>query len=249
MSDEVVHPPTWKPGARVVVLTGAGISQESGIRTFRDGDGLWEEHRIEDVATPSAWRRDPELVWRFYQLRRAQLQEVAPNPAHHALRTLEDALADRLMIITQNVDDLHERAGSTRLIHMHGELRKLRCEWCGVVDVRMEPGHLIPTQYVPCVSCEHDRMRPHIVWFNEVPFGMDDILERTATCDIFVSIGTSGHVHPAAGLIDLAKRNGARCIGVNLEPPRNLAKYDEFHLGRAGEMLPDLIDAWIGNSM
>ena len=235
----------FKKDTRVVILTGAGISAESGIRTFRASDGLWEDHRIEDVATPFAWMRDPELVWGFYQGRRRQLLEVSPNPAHEALVALEQFLEDGYQLITQNVDDLHSRAGSKKLIHMHGELRKLRCEKCEEVFVAMDDEHL-RDEYVACPNCGEVPVRPHIVWFHEMPLHMRDIDRAVADCDVFIAIGTSGHVYPAAGLLGIAQACGAHCIGINLDPPENVALFDEFHQGKAGELLPDLVNSWIG---
>lgn len=239
---------TWRfePGTRVVILTGAGISAESGIRTFRAADGLWENHRIEDVATPMAWQRDPDLVWNFYQGRRRQLFEVEPNPAHHALVELERRLGDGFLLITQNVDDLHGRAGSENLIHMHGELRRLRCEVCAEVIDTMADAHLTE-EWVACPSCGNDRLRPHIVWFHEMPFQMRQIDFAVSECDVFIAIGTSGHVYPAAGLLGIAQSCGAHCIGINLDPPENVGLFDEFHQGRAGELLPGLVDVWLGS--
>ena len=225
---------------KVVILTGAGISAESGIKTFRDNDGLWENYRIEDVATPQAWQRNPRLVWQFYQARRRQLTEVQPNPAHEALSELEQYLGDNFLLITQNVDDLHSRAGSNKLIHMHGELALLRCENCLEIFAMMEE-HQLTDDYVECPSCDNDRLRPHIVWFHEVPLRLEEIYLAVEECDVFITIGTSGHVYPAAGLIDVAKSNGARCIGVNLEPPLNIDMHDEFYQGKAGEILPELV--------
>ncbi len=226
--------------SKVVVLTGAGISAESGIKTFRDADGLWENHAIEEVATPYAWQANPQLVWQFYQARRRQLLEVEPNMAHQALVKLEEFLGDNFLLITQNVDDLHGRAGSKNLIHMHGELRVLRCESCNEVFDYMEPEHL-GADYVACENCASERLRPHIVWFHEMPLKMPEIYAAVEDCDIFITIGTSGHVYPAAGLIDIAKQSGALCIGVNLDHPLNLAQHDDFLLGRAGEILPKLV--------
>ncbi|MEC7437046.1 MAG: NAD-dependent deacylase [Candidatus Thermoplasmatota archaeon] len=228
---------------RVVVLTGAGISAESGIRTFRANDGIWENHRIEDVATPFAWERDPRLVWRFYQGRRRQLLDVNPNSAHEALVSLESYL-DEFLLITQNVDDLHSRAGSEKLIHMHGELRKLRCEMCGEIIDAMDDEHL-QDQYVKCVQCTNERLRPHIVWFHEMPLRMDEIYDAVGECDVFIAIGTSGHVYPAAGLLSIAKDTGAHCIGINLDPPENVILFDEFHQGLAGELVPALVTKWM----
>tara|TARA_Y100000814_G_scaffold185147_1_gene135460 strand:+ start:25 stop:747 length:723 start_codon:yes stop_codon:yes gene_type:complete len=231
--------------ARVVILTGAGISAESGIQTFRASDGLWENHRVEDVATPHAWQRDPKLVWGFYQGRRCQLLEVEPNPAHESLVVLEEYLDD-FLLITQNVDDLHSRAGSTKLIHMHGELQKLRCEVCGEVIVAMDESDL-QDEYVACPGCSSERLRPHIVWFHEMPLCMREIDAAVADCDVFIAIGTSGHVYPAAGLLGIAQACGAHCIGVNLDPPQNVEFFDEFHQGKAGEILPALVRKWTGD--
>jgi len=229
---------------RVVVLTGAGISAESGIRTFRDNNGLWENHRVEDVATPRAWAQDPELVWRFYQARRRQLNEVQPNPAHEALAALAHGI-DSFTLITQNVDDLHERGGSPDVIHMHGQLRTLRCETSQQSEVRMEETDLSDT-FATCHCCsEPSRMRPDIVWFGEMPMFLQEIYEAVDACDVFIVVGSSGHVYPAAGLVNEAKAGGAHTILVNAEPPQNADAFDETHIGKAGELLPSLIDAWL----
>ncbi len=228
---------------KVVILTGAGISAESGIQTFRASDGLWEEHRIEDVATPEGWQRNPEMVWGFYQGRRRQLLDVVPNPAHDSLVQLEKYLGDNLLLITQNVDDLHSRAGSENLIHMHGELRKLRCESCDFIIEAMGDVHL-QDEFVGCSKCQTGRLRPHIVWFTEMPFEMEKINTSVFECDVFIAIGTSGHVYPAAGLLTIARLQGAYCIGVNLDPPENVDLFDEFHQGQAGELLPSLVEGW-----
>ena len=233
----------WTKETKVVILTGAGISAESGIRTFRASDGLWEEHRIEDVATPMGWERNPQLVWDFYQARRNQLFEVEPNPGHTALTTLEDHLDD-MLLVTQNVDNLHERAGSKNLIHIHGELEKLRCEECHHVEVMMEPQDL-GSSFVSCPVCSNTMMRPHIVWFHEMPMQMAEIEKALNQCDVFISIGTSGHVYPAAGFLASAKQRGSYCIGINLDAPLNYDLFDEFHQGKAGEILPELVHQWI----
>lgn len=224
----------------LVVMTGAGISADSGVRTFRDAGGLWEGHRPEDVATPEAWDADPELVWRFYQARRAQLAEVEPNPAHHALAEAARTMAtqgDRLTLITQNVDDLHERAGS-EAIHMHGELAQLRCEMCGhkVRDLaQTDPA------FLPCTSCRHPRLRPDIVWFGEVPFHLDAIERAMVDCTEFVAIGTSGQVWPAAGMLHAARSAGARTWVQALEVPANAETEDTFVEGRAAEVVPAMM--------
>lgn len=227
----------------VVVLTGAGISAESGVRTFRDNGGLWENHRVEDVATPEAWVSDQSLVWRFYQERRNQLLEVLPNPAHFALAQLESK-TESFTLITQNVDDLHERGGSESVIHMHGRLQTLRCETTGLSEVRMGE-HDLGGDFVLCNCCAvSSRMRPDIVWFGEIPMEMDVIYREVEKCDVFIVIGSSGHVYPAAGLVDLANSNDAHTILVNLELPINGGDFDEVHIGKAGEILPDLVENW-----
>jgi NAD-dependent deacetylase len=201
----------------LVILTGAGISAESGIATFRDANGLWENHRIEDVASPAAFRRDPETVHRFYNLRRAQLHTVHPNAAHLALAALERAWEGQggFLLVTQNVDDLHERAGSENLLHMHGEMRKSRCAACG--DVRSHHGDI--TVALACAACaKPGRLRPDIVWFGEIPYHMDEIQTALERADIFAAIGTSGLVYPAAGFAALARDNGRDCRTVEINP-------------------------------
>jgi len=223
-----------------VVLTGAGVSADSGVATFRGADGLWEGHRIEDVASPQGWRRDPRLVWRFYQLRRAALLTVEPNAAHHALAALERACGLRgvdFRLVTQNVDNLHERAGS-RPLHMHGELEWLRCERCGTRVRDLE--RLDPERFVPCAACGAERLRPDIVWFGELVPSSDELLEWAAACSHFIAIGTSGVVYPAAGLIDVARSAGARTIVQSLDEPANLRHVDAFRPGRACEAVPQL---------
>lgn len=232
---------------RIVVLTGAGISAESGVRTFRDNGGLWEEHRVEDVATPDAWAFDPGMVWRFYQARRRQLLEVQPNGAHLALALLQKNMK-QFTLITQNVDDLHERGGSSDVIHMHGELRTLRCEASQRSEVRMQASDL--TDDVSLCSCCANpvRMRPDIVWFGEIPMHMEAILNAVETCEVFIVVGSSGHVYPAAGLVDQANNAGARTVLVNLEAPINASAFDEILLGPAGELLPQLVDRLISDN-
>ena len=227
---------------RVVVLTGAGISAESGLRTFRDGDGLWEEHRIEDVATPQAWIADPVLVWRFYQARRRQLLEVKPNAAHQALATFATK-KDHFTLITQNVDDLHERAGNESTIHMHGSLKTLRCEQSGSSEVRMEEADFCD-EFLYCQCCAvPQRLRHDIVWFGEMPMHMEAIYSAVKKSDLFIVVGSSGHVYPAADLVNIANAAGATTILVNLEAPLNAENFDEVHLGKAGELLPNILEA------
>jgi NAD-dependent deacetylase len=223
---------------RVVVLTGAGISAESGIPTFRDADGLWEGHAVEDVATPEGFDRHPELVHRFYDARRAALTTVEPNPAHHALAELERRLGDDLLVVTQNIDDLHERAGSTRVLHMHGELLSALCGACG----RRTPwqGDLIDLP--PCPGCGVAELRPDVVWFGEVPYEMERIQDALEAADLFVSVGTSGAVYPAAGFVQYAARCGARTLELNLVPSAGTSMFDEARHGAAGVLVP----AWVG---
>lgn len=230
-------------GTKVFVLTGAGISAESGIRTFRDANGLWEDHRVEDVASPEGFEEDPELVWRFYGERRAQALTVAPNPAHHALAALERRLGDDFLLCTQNVDPLHEAAGSVRVLHMHGELMKTRCAdpTCASEPFHDER-HAFPE--LPRCACG-SLQRPHIVWFGEVPFELHRIKRSVQACDLFVCVGSSGVVYPAAGLVRemLYRRSSGevvRAAYVGLERPDNADAFDDIVLGKAGEVLPDL---------
>lgn len=224
---------------RVFVLTGAGISAESGIRTFRDAGGLWEEHRFEDVASLEGWRAHPDVVWRFYGQRRAQAAACQPNAAHLALAALERALGDRLFLCTQNVDDLHEKAGSRRVHHMHGELFKSRCE--SPRCVRPPFDDRTAHESIPACPCGA-RLRPHIVWFGEVPFGMDLLARELERCNVFVTIGSSGAVYPAAGFV-AAVRGRARTVYVGPEAPDNASAFDECRLGRAGDAVPGLFAA------
>ena len=226
---------------RVVVLTGAGISAESGLATFRGADGLWEGHRPEDVATPEAFEADRALVQRFYDERRAQLTAVRPNPAHHALARLEERLGDDLLVVTQNIDDLHERAGSSRLLHMHGELRRVRCESCGarppwLGDLADEPA---------CPDCGARALRPDVVWFGEEPYGIPATLTALERCDLFVAIGTSGLVYPAAGFVDHARSSGARTLLLNLEITAPGLFAEDRH-GSAATLVPAWVDELVG---
>jgi NAD-dependent deacetylase len=222
----------------IVILTGAGISAESGLATFRGSDGLWEGHRVEDVATPEAFRRDPDLVQQFYNARRARLAEVEPNAAHRALARLDLEWAGELLIVTQNVDDLHERAGARRLLHMHGELKSAWCLACDARGPWAEP----LSHASACPACgEEGRLRPDIVWFGEMPYEMERIDRALAGADLFVSIGTSGNVYPAAGFVQTARYCGARTLEMNLEPSQGSVFFHESRTGRAGEMVP----AWV----
>ena len=221
----------------IVILTGAGISAESGVPTFRAADGLWENYRIEDVATPQAFRRDPALVQRFYDARRAALGGVVPNAAHLALARLDAAWPGEFLLVTQNVDDLHERGGSRRLLHMHGELKRTLCTGCGAAPAWS--GDL--SGHPPCPRCGDARLRPDIVWFGEMPDHMPAIETAIAASDLFVSIGTSGAVYPAAGFVTQAREAGARTLEINLDPSAGTALFDEARHGPAGTLVP----AWV----
>lgn len=228
------------PEDHVFVLTGAGISAESGLPTFRGMDGVWRTYRVEEVASPEAWRRDPRLVWEFYSERRRKHKTVQPNPGHYALAELERQLGERLFLCTQNVDRLHEEAGSQRVVHMHGMLFQSRCERdCGrppfdddwTYDGRTE---------IPRCECG-GRIRPHICWFGEMPFEMDRIFRELERCTLFVAAGTSGVVYPAAAFVEHARsRRSVRTYYVGPEEPANLMFFDQVFLGPSGELLPKL---------
>jgi NAD-dependent protein deacetylase/lipoamidase len=222
----------------VFVLTGAGVSAESGIPTFRGVGGLWRNYRIEEVASPHAWRRDPRLVWEFYSMRRQVASAAKPNPAHFALAKLEQSLGERLFLCTQNVDDLHERAGSRNVVHMHGELFKSRCDTCSRPPFEDRNLYAPPAE-VPRCECG-GRIRPHICWFGEVPFELDRIFHALDQCTVFIAVGTSGVVEPAASFV--ANSGGrARTIYVGPEKPANASLFSECQLGKAGEVLPELL--------
>jgi len=221
------------------VLTGAGISAESGLPTFRASDGLWAGHRVEDVCTPEALEQNPALVWQFYSERRAQGQKADPNPAHIALANLERQLGDRFFLYTQNVDDLHERAGSTRLVHMHGELAKSRCEQeCGhpPIEDRTVYKSLAEVGHCACGA----RLRPHIVFFGEIPLEMDRIQREISKASLMLVVGTSGSVYSAANFVHWSRQNGARTVYLGPEPPLNASAFTHVVEGKAGETLPGL---------
>lgn len=225
----------------IVVLTGAGISVESGLPSFRGAGGLWHGHRLEEVATPEAFGRQPALVQRFYDERRRQLlaDDIAPNNAHLALAELERRWAGDVLVITQNIDDLHERAGSTSIIHMHGEILKARCLACDVISARrddLEKSHA-------CPSCSaNNRLRPHIVWFGEMPLELDRIYQALEYADLFLAVGTSGQVYPAAGFVQAINELGrAHTMELNLEPSAVHGQFDEQRIGKASETVPALV--------
>lgn len=225
----------------IVVLTGAGISAESGIKTFRAQDGLWEEHRIDDVATPEGFARDPALVQRFYNERRQPLLDnsVQANAAHHALAKLQANFLGDYTLVTQNIDNLHEQAGSSNVLHMHGEILKKRCCYSDQVFNCDAP---IKTDEV-CSCCNRaGSIRPHIVWFGEMPLLMDEIYQALASCDLFVAIGTSGNVYPAAGFVQSANQAGADTLEINLEESMVASNFDSAIYGKAGDVLPGWVD-------
>ncbi|ORU94300.1 MAG: NAD-dependent protein deacylase [Cycloclasticus sp. symbiont of Bathymodiolus heckerae] len=220
----------------IVILTGAGISAESGIRTFRASDGLWENHRIEDVATPEGFTCDPALVHRFYNARRKQLlsKEIKPNKAHTALAQLESREDLKVLVVTQNIDNLHERSGTKSIVHMHGEL--LKC-FCSKTQQRFPISDDLDMGTV-CECCqETGNLRPDIVWFGEMPYQMDDIYDALANCDVFISIGTSGNVYPAAGFVQAANQAGAHTVELNLEPSLVQSEFKETIYGLATDIV------------
>ncbi len=226
----------------IVILTGAGISAESGLATFRGPDGLWEGHRVEDICTPEALARDPARVHRFYDERRAKLSMVEPNAAHRALTRLEREWSGDLLLVTQNVDDLHERGGCSQVLHMHGELLSALCARCG--DRKRWTESLPPGSV--CPSCAAPKLRPDIVFFGEMPYQMDRIDAALRNCDLFVSIGTSGAVYPAAGFVQTARYVGADTLELNLDPSAGSVYFCESRLGRAGELVPNWVNELLG---
>ncbi|MGA7342632.1 MAG: NAD-dependent deacylase [Terracidiphilus sp.] len=229
------------PSDRVFVLTGAGISAESGLPTFRDSDGLWEGYRIEDVCTPEAWERNPAAVWAFYSARRASAAKALPNPAHLALAELEAQLPGRFFLCTQNVDDLHERAGSVHLVHMHGELARSRCENdCGAPPVEDRAVYASLAEVGRC-ACG-GRLRPHSVFFGEIPLEMDRIQREISRATLMLVVGTSGSVYPAANFVHWARHAGARTVYIGPEAPLNAAAFTHVVEGKAGAMLPGLFE-------
>lgn len=221
----------------IVILTGAGISAESGIDTFRDAGGLWEQHRVEDVATPEGFARDPDLVLGFYDMRREALSKVQPNAAHDALARLDSAWSGELLIVTQNVDDLHERGGAQRVLHMHGELKSALCLSCEMRSRWDAPMSDRP----PCPVCQAPSLRPDVVWFGEMPYQMERIYAAIRDADLFVSIGTSGAVYPAAGFVRDARDLGVQTLELNLERSEGSHWFHESRQGPAGELVP----AWV----
>lgn len=229
----------------IVILTGAGLSAESGVQTFRDPDGIWAQHDYRDVATPEGFARNPRLVHDFYNVRRALMRDVSPNAAHHALAELERQFPGDVLVVTQNIDNLHEAAGSEKLIHMHGELGRSLCVHCGArddcdVDLSLE---------LTCGSCgRRGGLRPDVVWFGEMPYHMERIAEALAGADLFISIGTSGNVYPAAGFVAEARAHGAHTVELNLEPSEGASYFAEHHHGPATQVVPAYVDGLLGRS-
>ncbi|MCK9557972.1 MAG: NAD-dependent deacylase [Candidatus Cloacimonetes bacterium] len=229
---------------KYLVLTGAGISAESGIRTFRDSGGLWEDHRVEDVASPQGFQKNPKLVWGFYKERYGDSINVDPNPAHLALKRMEDALGDNFHLITQNVDGLHTKAGNKRIYEMHGSLKSCFCVSC---RSRYQLDEIDLDMDVPlCPKCS-GFLRPDIVWFGEIPYYLYEIEGKLKNCDVFIVVGTSGTVFPAAGFVMTAKYFGAHTIAVNLDKPDNFNFIDEFFQGKSGDLIPPLVEKVIGS--
>ncbi|MBY6057343.1 NAD-dependent deacylase [Leisingera daeponensis] len=228
--------------AKIVILTGAGISAESGLGTFRDEGGLWAQHRIEDVATPEGFARDPDLVHRFYNTRRAQAAGADPNPAHLALARLQREHPGEVVIVTQNVDGLHEAGGALKVLHMHGTLAGALCGACGhrwAAPVRMQAGQ-------PCPACTAPAGRPDVVWFGEMPYFMEEIYAHLAAADLFAAIGTSGEVYPAAAFVDEAQLAGAHTVELNLEPSATASRFAERRFGPASEIVPAWVEELLG---
>ncbi len=229
---------------QIVILTGAGISAESGLNTFRDAGGLWEKHDPMEIATPEAFARDPDLVYRFYNARRGQLSDVSPNPAHKAIARLQQNYPGEVLLVTQNVDDLHERGGSTQVCHMHGELLSQRCVRCG--DTRRGADAFAGDTPCPACGSNGNALRPDIVWFGEIPMHMEQIGDWLAGTDLFVAIGTSGAVYPAAGFVREAAYNGAVTLEINRDDSEVSSQFDHRIQGLASEAVPRLVDALLG---
>ena len=228
--------PTYE---RIVILTGAGLSAESGLSTFRDKDGIWAKHKIEDVATPEAFTRDPVRVLDFYNIRRKGAAGVKPNAAHKALARLEKEHSGEVLTVTQNIDPLHEMAGTRRLIHMHGEILKALCAHCGAKEPWQDD---LSTQLVCQVCNESGGIRPDVVWFGEMPYGMEEIYQALGQCELFLSIGTSGSVYPAAGFVMEARGAGAHTVELNLEPSEGASQFAQAIHGPATKVVPAYVD-------
>ncbi|MCH9808534.1 MAG: NAD-dependent deacylase [Alphaproteobacteria bacterium] len=228
----------------IVILTGAGLSAESGLATFRDKDGIWAKYDHSDVATPEGFARNPELVYEFYNMRRREGIKAEPNAAHQALATLQNKYDGNVHIVTQNIDNLHELAGASNVIHMHGEMAKAMCTHC---EAR-SPWNENLSASLKCPECELiGGMRPNVVWFGEMPYRMDEIAAALASCDLFISIGTSGNVYPAAGFVAAATEVGAHTVELNLEPSDTASQFNDTHHGPATEVVPAYVGSLLKN--
>ncbi len=227
---------------RIVILTGAGVSAESGLGTFRDVDGLWTKYDLREVATPEGFARNPAMVHAFYNARRENCRGAEPNAAHAALARLQAQYPGEVVIVTQNVDDLHERGGATSVIHMHGALNSALCAACGHRWPAPETMH--PQD--PCPSCAAPATRPDIVWFGEIPYCMDDIMAALESCTLFAAIGTSGEVYPAAGFVEIAAQAGAHTVEINLAPSSVIPVFDEARTGPATRAVPEWVESLLG---
>jgi len=240
MADIALPPERIRPGSRITILTGAGLSAESGLHTFRDRGGIWEKYDLSEVATPEAFARNPAFVLDFYNQRRRANEDVKPNPAHQALAQLEREHGGEVWVVTQNIDPLHEMAGTRNLIHMHGEITRALCAECGH---REQWGMADITPETTCAACGTiGRMRPDVVWFGEMPYQMDSIFGLLAQTDLFVSIGTSGTVYPAAGFVEIAREAGAWTLELNLEPSEGVSHFHHAVQGKATQNVPALVE-------
>ncbi len=227
---------------RIVILTGAGVSAESGLGTFRDVDGLWTKYDLREVATPEGFARNPAMVHAFYNARRENCRGAEPNAAHAALARLQAQYPGEVVIVTQNVDDLHERGGATSVIHMHGALNSALCAACG----HRWPAPETMRAQDPCPSCAAPATRPDIVWFGEIPYCMDDIMAALESCTLFAAIGTSGEVYPAAGFVEIAAQAGAHTVEINLAPSSVIPVFDETRTGPATRAVPEWVESLLG---
>jgi len=246
MPDISLPQDVMRSDSRIVILTGAGVSAESGLHTFRDRGGIWERYDLTEVATPEAFARDPAFVLDFYNQRRRANADVEPNTAHHALARLEQEHRGSVWVVTQNIDPLHEMAGAHNLIHMHGEITRALCAECGHREA-WGMADILPES--TCVACGTiGRMRPDVVWFGEMPYHMDRIFALLGACDLFVSIGTSGTVYPAAGFVEVAHEAGAYTLELNLEPSDGASHFHQARQGRASETVPALVEQLLRGS-
>ncbi|GJL99525.1 MAG: NAD-dependent protein deacylase [Methyloligella sp.] len=225
---------------KILILTGAGLSAESGLGTFREENGIWSKYNFEEVATPEGYAADPKRCLDFYNMRRDLHHKATPNTAHKALARLEAEYPGEVVIVTQNIDSLHEAAGSHRIIHMHGQIDRVKCNDCGTTYDY--PYGTIEVNSI-CPSCNvQGQQRPDVVWFGEMPYDLDEIQKEIDSCFLFISIGTSGSVYPAAGFVNMARKAGAHTVELNLEPSDGAVQFHEAHQGKATEIVPRYVD-------